>query len=143
MDKNYIAQLYHDKSITSKGVLNAIVRGWITIADAVEILGDDNAVETVRAAKLMEISKACTYKLVSVLTISIWRWKTKAISTTYSVWLSLAARSSPIRPMMAPARFTPLRKLRKSTSRPRVISQHRLHTTMRSRRICCLWRTPM
>ena len=52
MDKNYIAQLYHDKAITSKGVLNAIVKGWITIADAVEILGDDNVVETVRAAKL-------------------------------------------------------------------------------------------
>ena len=38
MDKNYIAQLYHNKTITSKGVLNAITKGWITIADAVDIL---------------------------------------------------------------------------------------------------------
>lgn len=71
MDKNYIAQLYHDKSITSKGVLNAIVRGWITIADAVEILGDDNAVETVRAAKLMEISKACNAVIVAGVDVPV------------------------------------------------------------------------
>ena len=71
MDKNYIAQLYHDKTITSKGVLNAIVRGWITIADAVEILGDDNAVETVRAAKLMEISKACNTVIVDGVDVPV------------------------------------------------------------------------
>ena len=71
MDKNYIAQLYHDKTITSKGVLNAIVRGWITIADAVDIFGDDNAVETVRAAKLMEISKACNTVIVAGVDVPV------------------------------------------------------------------------
>lgn len=71
MDKNYIAQLYHDGKITSKGVLNAIVKGWITIADAVEIFGDNNALETVRAAKLMEISKACNTVIVSGVDVSI------------------------------------------------------------------------
>ena len=30
MDKNYIAQLYNDKVLTSVGVLNAIQKGWIT-----------------------------------------------------------------------------------------------------------------
>lgn len=35
MDKNYIARLYQDKTISDKGVLNAILRGWITIEDAV------------------------------------------------------------------------------------------------------------
>lgn len=71
MDKNYIAQLYHDNTITSVGVLNAITKGWITIADAVEILGDDNTLETVRAAKLMEISKACNTVIVSGVDVPI------------------------------------------------------------------------
>lgn len=71
MDKNYIAQLYQDKAITNKGVLNAIIRGWITIADAVEILGDDNAMDTVRAAKLMEISKTCNAVIVAGVDVPV------------------------------------------------------------------------
>ena len=59
MDKNYIAQLYNDKVLTSVGVLNAIQKGWITTEDAVEILGSDTALDTIRTAKLLEISKAC------------------------------------------------------------------------------------
>ena len=46
MDKNYIAQLYNDKVLTSVGVLNAIQKGWITTEDAVEILGSDTALDT-------------------------------------------------------------------------------------------------
>ena len=71
MDKNYIAQLYKDGALTGTGVLNAIVKGWITIADAVEIFGDDNAVETVRAAKLMEISKACNAVIVAGVDVPV------------------------------------------------------------------------
>lgn len=71
MDKNYIAQLYQDKTITNKGVLNAIIRGWITIADAVEILGDDNAMDTVRTAKLMEISKVCNAVIVAGVDVAV------------------------------------------------------------------------
>lgn len=65
MDKNYIAQLYHDKTITSKGVLNAIVKGWITIEDAIEIIGSDQSAEIIRAAKITEISAACNAVIVS------------------------------------------------------------------------------
>ena len=53
MDKNYIAQLYNDKVLTSVGVLNAIQKGWITTEDAVEILGSDTALDTIRTAKLL------------------------------------------------------------------------------------------
>lgn len=49
----------------------SIVKGWITIADAVEILGDDNVVETVRAAKLMEISKACNTVIVAGVDVPV------------------------------------------------------------------------
>ena len=48
-----------EPSISAGGLLKAVANGWITTEDAVEILGSDNALETVRAAKLLEISKAC------------------------------------------------------------------------------------
>lgn len=71
MDKNYIAQLYHDKALTSVGVLNAIHKGWITTEDAVEILGDNSALDTIRAAKLLEISKACNAAIVAGVDVQI------------------------------------------------------------------------
>lgn len=71
MDKNYIAQLYQDKVLTSTGVLNAIHKGWITTEDAVEILGSDTALDTIRAAKLLEISKACNATIVAGVDVQI------------------------------------------------------------------------
>ncbi len=71
MDKNYISQLYRDGGLTSAGVLNAIHLGWITTEDAVEILGNDNVLETIRAAKLLEISKACNAVIVAGVNVPI------------------------------------------------------------------------
>ena len=71
MDKNYIAQLYNDKVLTSVGVLNAIQKGWITTEDAVEILGSDTALDTIRTAKLLEISKACNAVIVAGIDVQI------------------------------------------------------------------------
>ena len=71
MDKNYIAQLYNDKVLTSAGVLNAIQKGWITTEDAVEILGSDTALDTIRTAKLLEISKACNAVIVAGIDVQI------------------------------------------------------------------------
>ena len=71
MDKNYIAQLYQDKVLTSTGVLNAINKGWISTEDAVEILGSDTALDTIRAAKLLEISKACNATIVAGVDVQI------------------------------------------------------------------------
>lgn len=71
MDKNYIAQLYKDGALTSTGVLNAIQKGWITTEDAVEILGSDTAIDTIREAKLLEISKACNSVIVTGVNVQI------------------------------------------------------------------------
>lgn len=71
MDKNYIAQLYQDKAISDKGVLNAILRGWITIEDAVEIIGADQSTEVIRSAKIAEISAACNAVIVSGIDLTL------------------------------------------------------------------------
>lgn len=71
MDKNNVARLYESKMITEAGVLNAITKGWITIEDAVDILGTDNALETMRAAKRQEISKACSTVIVAGVDVPI------------------------------------------------------------------------
>ena len=71
MDKNDVARLYQNNMITNTGVLNAITKGWITTDEAVEILGHDNALETVRAAKLLEISRACNAVIVAGVDVPI------------------------------------------------------------------------
>ena len=71
MDKNYIAQLYNDAALTSAGVLNAVQKGWITTEDAVEILGSDTEIDTIREAKLLEISKACNSVIVAGVDVQI------------------------------------------------------------------------
>jgi hypothetical protein len=71
MDKNEVSRLHQDGLITDAGVLNAITKGWITTEEAVEILGVENALETVRAAKLLEISNACNAVIVAGIDVSI------------------------------------------------------------------------
>lgn len=71
MDKLNVARLYQNSMITEAGVLNAITKGWITIDEAVEIIGADNALETVRSAKLMEISKACNETIVAGIEVPV------------------------------------------------------------------------
>ncbi len=71
MDKNYIGQLYNSNVLSGAGVLKAVQKGWITTEDAVEILGSDNTLDTVRAAKLLEISKACNTAIVAGFDIQI------------------------------------------------------------------------
>lgn len=69
--KEQITAMYHNGEITANGVMQAVTRGWITVADAVAIFGEDNAVETVKNAKLMEISKACNAVIVSGFDIDL------------------------------------------------------------------------
>lgn len=58
-------------SISASGLLNAAARSWITIEDAVEIIGSDQSMEIIRAAKIAEISAACNTVIVSVIDL-IW-----------------------------------------------------------------------
>lgn len=71
MNKDYIERLFREGKLTDIGVLQAITKGWITVEDAVNILGNDNAVETIRAAKLLEISKACNTTIIAGVDVTI------------------------------------------------------------------------
>lgn len=69
--KNKIKNLYANglagksPALDATGVLNAVSRGWITTEDAVEIVGEDNALDIIKTAKLNEISKACNATIVA------------------------------------------------------------------------------
>ncbi len=52
-------------STNANGLLKAVNKGWITIEDAVEIIGSDNSLEVIRSAKIAEISTACNTVIVS------------------------------------------------------------------------------
>lgn len=71
MDKENVARLYQGGMISEVGVLNAVTKRWIATEDAVEILGEDNALETVRAAKRKEISRACNAAIVAGVDVVI------------------------------------------------------------------------
>lgn len=63
--KEKLKSLYENQMLDTSGLLKAVERGWITIADVVEIVGEDNATDVVMEAKLAEISKACNSVIVS------------------------------------------------------------------------------
>lgn len=65
--KNLYANGLAGKSpaLDAHGVLNAISRGWITTEDAVEIVGEDNALDIIKTAKLNEFSKVCNAMIVA------------------------------------------------------------------------------
>lgn len=71
MDKNLISQMYKDGKLTSDGVLNSINKGWLTLDEVQEILGQEDALGTAKAAKLLEISKACGSTIVHGIDLEI------------------------------------------------------------------------
>lgn len=57
--KNKLTTLYRNESLTVDGLLKAVAQGWIAIEDAIEIIGEENSTEIIRAAKRKELSVAC------------------------------------------------------------------------------------
>ena len=57
--KDRLKALYQDGTLAPEKLLSAVAKGWLTVADVVEIVGEDNAAEIIRSAKLAEISVAC------------------------------------------------------------------------------------
>ena len=57
--KEKLKSMYAGSSIDSPRLLKAVQRGWISMEDVVEIVGEDKSAEVIRAAKLAEISTAC------------------------------------------------------------------------------------
>ena len=54
--KEKLRDMYESQLIDTTGLLKAIERGWATISDIVEIVGEDNALSVIMTAKLSEIS---------------------------------------------------------------------------------------
>lgn len=75
--KERLAQFYQNgmngfsPSISIDGILKAVSNGLITLDDAIEIVGDENTVEIIRAAKLKEISAACNAVIVNGIDLEL------------------------------------------------------------------------
>lgn len=54
-----------EPSISMDGILKAVIKGLITVEDAVDIIGGDDPLPVVKAAKLKEISDACNKVIVA------------------------------------------------------------------------------
>ena len=63
--KERLKGLYQNGDLTATGLLAAIAKGWITVEDAVEIVGEDNAANVIKSAKIAEISAACNAVIVA------------------------------------------------------------------------------
>lgn len=69
--KERLKNLYQNGEITAAGLLSAVANGWLTVSDMVEMVGEDNATEVVRNAKIAEISAACNAVIVSGVDIQL------------------------------------------------------------------------
>lgn len=69
--KNKLKLLYEKQNINADGLLKAVSKGWISIDDATEIVGEDEALSIIKSAKLNEISKACNETIVSGIDLEL------------------------------------------------------------------------
>lgn len=68
--KKKLMDMYKSGVIDTVGLLKAVERGWVTIAEVVEIVGEDNALSVIMTAKLSEISKVCNAVIVAGIDIT-------------------------------------------------------------------------
>lgn len=75
--KNKLREMYEngkigiEPAISADGLLKAITKKWITLEDAVEIIGGEDSLPIVRAAKLREISNACNSVIVAGIDLEL------------------------------------------------------------------------
>lgn len=69
--KEKLMAMYEAQMIDASGLLKAVERGWVTIEDVVEIVGEDNALSFIMAAKLAEISNMCNTVIVAGVDIEL------------------------------------------------------------------------
>ena len=69
--KEKLMAMYEAQMIDASGLLKAVERGWVTIGDVVEIVGEDNALSFTMAAKLAEISNMCNAVIVAGVDIEL------------------------------------------------------------------------
>lgn len=69
--KERLKNLYQRGELSPARLLSAVAKGWITVEDVVEIVGEDNAAEVIRSAKISEISAACNAEIVKGFDIEL------------------------------------------------------------------------
>lgn len=69
--KEKLMDMYEAGVIDTTGLLKAVERGWITLAEIIEIVGEDNALYVIKTAKLNEISKVCNAVIVAGVDIPL------------------------------------------------------------------------
>lgn len=75
--KNKLREMYEngkvgiEPAISADGLLKAITKKWITLEDAVEIIGGEDSLSVVKAAKLREISDACNSVIVAGIDLEL------------------------------------------------------------------------
>lgn len=69
--KEKLMAMYEAQMIDASGLLKAVEHGWVTIEDVVEIVGEDNALSFIMAAKLAEISNMCNAVIVAGVDIEL------------------------------------------------------------------------
>lgn len=69
--KERLKNLYESGELTPAQLLSAVAKGWVTVEDVVAIIGEDNATEVIRGAKIAEISAACNAVIVAGFDITL------------------------------------------------------------------------
>lgn len=75
--KNKLREMYEngkagiEPAISADGLLKAVSKKWITLEDAVEIIGGEDSLPVVRAAKLKEISEACNSVIIAGIDLKL------------------------------------------------------------------------
>ena len=67
--KEKLKAMYQSGVIDMNGLLKAVERDWVTMEDVIEIVGEDNSLAVIKAAKIAEISKSCNAIILSLIHI--------------------------------------------------------------------------
>ena len=69
--KERLKNLYESGELTPAKLLAAVAKGWVTVEDVVGIIGEDNATEVIRGAKIAEIAATCNAVIVAGFDITL------------------------------------------------------------------------
>lgn len=69
--KERLKNLYQSGTLAPARLLSAVAKGWVTVADVVEIVGEDNATDVILNAKIAEISASCNAAIVAGIDVQL------------------------------------------------------------------------
>ena len=69
--KEKLKAMYQSGVIDMNGLLKAVERDWVTMEDVIEIVGEDNSLAVIKAAKIAEISKSCNAIIVAGIDLEL------------------------------------------------------------------------